>query len=298
VAARDLSRPVAVASPAAQAGPMLMRIVEPVQLLAARRHVRANRDGAGGDGVTLDGFAARLEREIPTLAAEVANGRYRPGPLRRVAIPKADGGVHVLAIPCVRDRVAQGATLAVLQPVLEPRQSDASYAYRPARGVSDALAAVRLAHEAGLVWTLEADIAQCFDRIPHRRLLAELSIWVGEEEVLGLVAHWLHGFSRTGRGIAQGAPIAPLLCNLYLHPLDRLLVAAGHTPVRYADDFVVLSADARGAERARRVACGVLGERSLALKPAKTRLIPPGSRFRFLEQTLAAPQPRADALFA
>jgi group II intron reverse transcriptase/maturase len=258
-------------------------------LRQAWQRVRANRGAAGGDGVTIEVFARRLEAELTSLAHAIAEGGYRPGPLRRVSIPKRDGGTRTLAIPCVRDRVLQGALLLVLQPALERRQSAASFGYRPARGVADALDAVRRAHRSGLVWTLEADIVHYFDSVPHHRLMAELAIWIEAEDVLRLLAQWLAGFSSAGLGIAQGSPVSPLLANLYLHPLDRLLVTAGHVPVRYADDFVVLSPSAAAAEAARRVAEGVLAERGLALKPTKTRIVAPGTPFRFLGEMLTAP---------
>ena len=216
---------------------VLAKMIAPAMLHAAWKRVRANHGGPGGDGVTIAAFSARLDRELAALAMEIGTNKYRPGPLRRVGIPKPAGGVRMLAIPCVRDRVAQSAALSVLQPALEGRQSMASFAYRPARGVDHAIAAVRHAHNSGLVWTLEADITACFDSIPHRRLIAELAIWLESEPMLRLLALWVHGFSPTGNGVAQGAPIAPLLANLYLHPLDRLLAAAGYVPVRYADDF-------------------------------------------------------------
>ncbi len=277
-----------LAAGARSASKTLARICEHRTLREAWRRVWTNHGGPGGDGVTVEAFAGRLDQEIADLAGELRVGRYHSGSLRRVSIPKPAGGVRMLAIPCVRDRVAQGAALAVLQPGLEQRQSGASFAYRPARGVADALAAVRRAHAAGLVWTLEADIVQYFDSIPHRRLLAELAIWIEAEDVLRLIAGWLGGFASSGRGIAQGAPISPLLANLYLHPLDRLLVAAGHVPVRYADDFVVLAAELPGVEQARRIAAGVLKERGLDLKAAKTQIVAPGMPFQFLGETLRA----------
>ena len=207
---RDLMRraPAPAGNVARAGSTTLARVCDPAMLRAAWRRVWANHGGPGGDGITVAVFAGRLDRELALLGGEIRTGHYRPGPLRRVTIPKQDGVARMLAIPCVRDRMAQGATLAILQPVLERRQSAASFAYRPARGVADALAAVRQAHAAGLVWTLEADIFQYFDSIPHRRLLTELAIWIEAEDVLRLIAVWLDGFTTSGRGIPQGAATA------------------------------------------------------------------------------------------
>ena len=264
-------------------------MLEPTTLHLAWQRVRANRGGPGGDAVTLAQFERRLDEEIATLRRSIVTGRYRPGPLRRIAVPKSDGGERILAIPCVRDRVVQTALLLVLQPLVEQRQSHASFGYRPARGVAEALDAVRRAHAAGLSWTLEADIVQYFASVPHHRLLGELAIWIEAEDVLCLLAQWLAGFSDGGVGIAQGAPISPLLANLYLHPMDRLLVAAGYVPVRYADDFVVLARGAHAVEQAWRMTEGILAERGLGLKDRKTRIVAPGVAFTFLGQTLCAP---------
>lgn len=270
----------------------LAAIADPARLEQAWRRVRANQGGPGGDGVTLAMFSQRSAGLLRELHGALLSGRYRPGPLRRAPIPKKDGRTRWLAIPGVVDRVAQTAALQVLQPLLETRQSDASFAYRPARGVADAVAAVRAAHGRGLVWTLEADIADYFDRIAHARLMAELAIWLEADPVLALMARWLHGFDSHGRGIAQGAPIAPLLANLYLHPLDRLLSISGYVPVRYADDFVIAAATREAAGAACRLARGVLRERGLDLVPAKTRVVPPGTPFVFLGQKLLAMAPR------
>lgn len=269
--------------------PSVACLATPDSLRRGWQKVRRNGGGAGGDGVSQTRFEGRLERELKELSDELLCRVYRPGPLRRFSIGKPGGGERHLAIPCIRDRVAQSATLLALQPALEERQSRTSFGYRPARGVADALSAVRAAHARGLDWTFEADICQFFDRIPHRRLMAELAIWFDTEDLLWLVGRWLQGFSGSGRGVAQGAPISPLLANLFLHPLDRILTAAGHMPVRYADDFVVLTRSAVAAESASRLAEGVLADRGLAMNGEKTRIVPPGTAFRFLGETLAAP---------
>src|SRR5882672_9487708 len=215
----------------------LARIAAPEILREAWRRVRANKGGPGADGVTIPEFAGALDSNLAFLSAGLRSGHYRPGRLRRVTIAKPDGRKRRLAIPDIRDRVAQTAALIVIGPLLDPRLSASSFGYRQGLGVDDAIAAVTAAFAAGQTWTLDADIARYFDRVPHRRLTEELAIWLDDAAVLGLFTLWLKSFSRFGRGIAQGAPISPLLANLFLHPLDRLVASAGCTMVRYADDF-------------------------------------------------------------
>jgi group II intron reverse transcriptase/maturase len=241
------------------------------------------------DGVTIAGFELRLDENLGRLASELRNGRYRPGKLRRAVIVRPDGKRRKLAIPGIRDRVVQTAALVVIAPALDPRLSESSFGYRPGRGVADAIAAVEGAFAAGRVWTLDADVTRYFDRVPHRRLLEELTIWLDQEGVIRLFALWLRSFSPIGPGIAQGAPISPLLANLFLHPLDRLVAAAGCTMVRYADDFVLLAASERELGAARAMVASVLRRRGLALNAVKTRVVPPGRDFTFLGEALRAP---------
>ena len=272
-------------------GCVLERISAPDILREAWRRVRANKGGPGGDGVTLAVFEQQLDCNLADLAGSLRDGRYRPGRLRRAVIVKPDGRPRTLAIPGIRDRVAQTAALVVIGPMLDPRLSESSFAYRPGRGVDDAVAAVAAAFAAGRVWTLDADVARYFDRVPHGRLLEELAIWLDQEAVLGLFALWLRSFSRFGRGIAQGSPISPLLANLFLHPLDRLVAAAGCMMVRYADDFVVLAAGEPQLRAAQAGIATVLRRRGLALNAGKTRIVAPGREFVFLGRTLCAPVP-------
>lgn len=269
----------------------------PAALHDAWHRVRANGGGPGGDGETIDGFGQQLDRHLSALAADLASGRYRPGPLRRVAIAKPTGGQRDLAIPCLRDRVAQTALLNALTPRLDHRMSETSFAYRPGRSVPQALAAARTHVAQGRATVVDADIAGFFDNVPHAPLLAELGIWLDDPRLLALVGLWLRGFAPTGRGLAQGAPISPLLANLWLHPLDRLLAAAGHAAIRYADDFVVLCRHRAEAARALALVHAVCAERGLLLHAAKTR-IAAAAEVRFLGEMLwpAAPAPAPHAV--
>lgn len=260
------------------------------QLRVGWKRVRANRGGPGGDGVTLERFGRSLERELADLAASLSEGSYRPGPLRESSMPKKNGGVRRLLVPCVADRVAQTAVMVTLMEALDARMADESFAYRPGRSVEHALALARAHIAAGLTFTVDADIERFFDNIPHRRLVHELAIWIDDPRLLALIGLWVQAFGPSGRGLPQGAPLSPLLANLYLHPFDRILAAAGIVAVRYADDLVLLCGTHEKAERARRIAAVALADRGLRLNPGKTRIVADAAEVCFLGQVLG---PRA-----
>jgi CRISPR-associated protein Cas1 len=154
--------------------------------------------------------------------------------------------------------------------------------------VLQAIAAVEAAWRAGFVWTVKADIKSYFERIAHRELERELAIWLDDEGIMRLMDKWLATFGWRGKGLAQGAPISPLLANLYLHPIDRLITAAGYPVVRYADDLVVMARSAEEAQRALRLVASHLRARKLSLNPARTRIIAPGQSFTFLGREISS----------
>jgi group II intron reverse transcriptase/maturase len=269
-------------------GVRLEDIVATGTLMQGWMRVRSNGGGPGGDGVTIEAFGRDIDVAIARLGEELLAGRYLPRQLRRAPIPKASGGQRWLSIPAIRDRVVQTATLIALTPTIEPKMSEASWAYRPGRGVSDALAAVQGAYKDGFVWTVDADITRYFDRVPHRRLIDELTIWIDDERIIRLFAQWLRGFGWRDRGIAQGSPISPLLANIYLHPIDRLIKAAGYPIVRYADDLLVLARSEVDARRALSLLQELLDARGLTVNSAKTAIRDPETSFRFLGQLIRA----------
>lgn len=239
--------------------------------------------GPGGDGETIEQFARHAQFRLARLAGELESGSYLPGPLRRVSIPKASGGMRVLSIPCVVDRVVQRAATEILTIALEPQFEDSSFAYRPGRSVQQAVTRVDLLRRQGFRYVVDADIRAFFDQVPHRPLLDKMQAMQVPTCLVDLVDLWLDSFSDTGRGLAQGAPVSPILANLHLDVLDEAF--GERSPVRivrFADDFVLLTKTKPGAEAALERARDVLSDNGLELNLAKTRIVAWEQAFEFL----------------
>jgi len=244
----------------------------------------------GVDGVTAPMFAANAEAELASLAAALRARQYRPRPLRRMQIPKPDGGKRDLGIACIRDRIVQAACLSLIEPIFERDFSRFSYAYRPRRNAHQAVGVAQSFMASGRNWAVIADIRKCFDNIDHDILLGLLARRIADEEMLALVRLWLTSdvlefgdLLPMELGVPQGESISPLLANIYLDTLDRHLERLGISFVRYADDFVILTETQSAAQDALDILRKYLSdELHLELKPAKTFYVAVADGFDFL----------------
>jgi CRISP-associated protein Cas1 len=261
---------------------MFQRMTELSMLEAAWEKVRRNGGGCGGDGVRLTDYREDLALRLIRLQRDLQFGSYAPGPMRTLHVPKRQGGTRRLAIPCINDRVAQTAAALVLGPVLNAEMEDSSYGYRPGRSVRQAVARVAAHRRNGFGWVVDGDIERYFDTVPHDRLLQRLARSVDDAQLIDLVTLWLESYSAEGLGLPQGAPISPLLANLYLDDIDERIAGKGVRLVRFADDFLLMCRSEMAAERARDTITALLAEHGLRLNAEKTRIVPFEQGFRFL----------------
>lgn len=261
------------------------------RLQSAWLHVRENAGCAGVDGVAVDSFDEQAPSAIPELHKQALSGDYRALPLRKLVIGKSQdqAKTRTLLVPTVRDRVLQTAVATCLSRSYEEEFFDASFGYRPHRGVDRAIARIIQLRDQGFLWVVDADIQSYFDSVSHQSLLHLLERDESSIPFLPLLRQWIecicwdgHELRRVRRGIPQGAPISPVLANLFLTPVDRVLEEGNSHLIRYADDFLLLCRSESAAEKTCRDAALLFRQHGLELSREKTRVTSFSQGFTFL----------------
>lgn len=237
--------------------PRLMEeVCERENLEEALKRVRSNKGSPGIDGMTVDEIPEYLKQHWLAIREQLLSGTYQPQPVKRVEIPKPDGGVRKLGIPTVLDRFVQQAVQQVLQQQWDPKFSEHSYGFRPGRSAHQAMAQSQQYVAAGHGWCVDLDLEKFFDRVNHDKLMGQVAKRVSDQRVLQLIRAFLNaGVMENGlvkpsvEGTPQGGPLSPLLSNLVLDELDRELERRGHCFVRYADDCNIYVRSARAGQR-------------------------------------------------
>jgi RNA-directed DNA polymerase len=236
---------------------LMEEVCERGNLEEALRRVKANKGSPGVDGMTIGGITDYLKQHWPAIREQLLKGTYEPKPVRRVEIPKPDGGgVRKLGIPTVLDRLIQQAVMQVLQKRWDPTFSEHSYGFRPGRSAHQAVAQAQQYIAEGYSWTVDFDLEKFFDRVNHDKLMGHIAKRVEDKRLLKLIRAFLNaGVMENGlvspsvEGTPQGGPLSPLLSNLVLDELDRELERRGHRFVRYADDSNVYVRSERAGRR-------------------------------------------------
>jgi len=268
---------------------LMEEVVERENLKKALQRVRSNKGSAGVDGMTVEQLPAHLKTHWPDLRRELLEGTYKPQPVRRVEIPKPDGGMRKLGIPTVRDRFIQQALLQVLQERFDPRFSKHSHGFRPNHSAHEAVAEAQQYVAEGYEWVVDIDLEKFFDRVHHDRLLARVAYVIHDQRVLKLLWGFLAAgvlenglVGPTDKGTPQGGPLSPLLSNIVLDELDRELEHRRLRFVRYADDCNIYVRSERAGQRVmksigsfitRKLKLTVNGSKSAVARPERRKFL-------------------------
>jgi len=235
---------------------MLEKLLDRDNLNAAYKRVKQNGGAAGVDGMKVEEMLSYLKEHKTEIVETIRLGRYRPKPVRRVEIPKPDGGIRKLGVPTVIDRMVKQALVQILQPIFEMTFSDSSFGFRPKRSAHQAIKRAKEYYEQGYTQVVDIDLAQYFDTVNHDLLIEMLRKKIESEVILKLIRSFLKSgvmekgiVKATAAGTPQGGNLSPLLSNIYLTGFDRELEVRGHKFVRYADDCNIYVKSQRAAQR-------------------------------------------------
>ena len=259
----------------------MVRIVDTENVRRAWKRVKSNKGAPGIDGLSVDDFAEVVRPQWPAIRQALLDGSYRPQAVRRVSIPKRQGGERQLGIPTVTDRVIQQAIAQVLTPIVDPTFSASSFGFRPGRSAHGALRQVQAHIGDGYRVAVDLDLARFFDTVDHDVLMNRVARRVGDKRLLALIGRYLRAGALVGGviqpsdiGTPQGGPLSPLLANILLDDLDKELERRGHRFARYADDLLVLvRSDRSGARVLSSIGAYLTGTLKLAVNEHKSRVV-------------------------
>lgn len=260
---------------------LIDKIYRKENLKLAFKRVKRNNGAPGIDGETVSDFALKLEENIEFLHENLKTNTYKPSPVRRTEIEKPDGGIRLLGIPTVKDRVVQQAIVNVIEPIFDETFHPSNYGYRPKRSQHQAVAkAERFMNKYGLTHVVDMDLSKCFDTLDHKIIIKAVAEKISDGRVLDLITKFLKSgvmndgnFFRTEVGSPQGGVISPLLSNIYLNKFDQKMKSKGIRIVRYADDVLIFAKDKKSAGNYRAYATKILEEElKLTVNKEKTKL--------------------------
>ena len=246
----------------------------------AWKRVEQNKGAAGVDGLTIEDYPVWIHQHWETIHRGLQQGYYCPLPVKRVEIPKPNGGIRLLGISSVHDRVIQQAITQVLQPLIDPDFSDHSHGFRPLRSAHDAVKSVQQGIKDGYGYAVDIDLSKFFDKVDHDLLMNRLGKWVADKQLLALIGKYLRAdVSVKGKreptrcGVPQGGPLSPLLANIMLDDLDRYLESKGYRFARYADDFVISVKSLQEGERIKVEVTAYLETLKLPINTEKSQVV-------------------------
>jgi group II intron reverse transcriptase/maturase len=265
------------------------RVWERENLLTALKRVEQNGGAPGMDGMTVEELRPYLREHWLEVRERLDQQTYKPNPVRRVEIPKSEGGVRLLGIPSVLDRFLQQAVAQALTPLFEPLFSNHSYGFRPGRSAHQAIQQAQAYVQKGYEWVVDIDLEKFFDRVNHDMLMARVARVVKDKKVLKLIRAFLNSgvlvngvVLDTEEGTPQGGPLSPLLSNIMLDDLDKELEKRGHKFVRYADDCNIYVKTQRAGERVMESVKAFLEQKlKLKVNPKKSK-VDRATRVKFL----------------
>jgi RNA-directed DNA polymerase len=251
---------------------LIERLVERKNMRKAYSQVKRNKGAAGIDNMSVEALMPYLKEKWPEIREQLVRGEYKPRPVRRVEIPKPDGGMRQLGIPTVLDRLIQQAIHQVLSPIFEPTFSDNSNGFRPGRSAHQGILKAKQYQAEGRMWVVDMDLAKFFDEVNHDRLMSKIAKKVRDKKLLFLIRRYLQAgvmskglVQASDKGTPQGGPLSPLLSNIVLDDLDKELERRGHAFCRYADDCNVYVRSKRAGQRVLESITNVV-EKKLKLK--------------------------------